>query len=216
MAASTHLFGSPVEPLMAIVSLWKSWPVREERHDRANGPGPARSGVGSRLRSLLSRAERLLSLKSFQHMSDATPMRSTWCAYPHARQRMHARLYGGRCAALESTRSMAAPGFASERYCRKAGVAPACAWRPGEETLVSPKVPLHCQESLLQENRSGVNGQVAWSWSLACSRGRVGALRVCAPARCWRGCLRGLLVRCLGVRNCASRGIKVTPRYSSA
>lgn len=99
----------------AVVSLWKSWPVREERHDRANGPGPARSGVGSRLRSLLSRAERLLSLKSFQHMSDAILMRSIWCAYPHARQRMHARLCGERCAALGSTRSMAAPGLASER-----------------------------------------------------------------------------------------------------
>lgn len=166
------------------MSLWKSWPVREERHDRANGPGPARSGVGSRLRSLLSRAERLLSLKSFQHMSDAIFMRSAWCAYPHARQRMHARLYGGRCAALGSTRSIAALGLLANAICRKACVAPACAWQPGEETLVSPMVPLHCQESLLQENRSGVNGQVAWSWSLACGSRALHGVRLAGGAVC--------------------------------
>jgi hypothetical protein len=200
------------------VSLWKSWPVREERHDRANGPGPARSGVGSRLRSLSSRAERLLSLKSFQHMSDAIFMRSTWCAYPHARQRMHARLYGGRCAALGSTRSEAALGLASERYCRKACVAPACAWRPREETLVSPMVPLQCQGRLPQESRPGVKGQVAWSWSdLACVRAAALAFRhrcKCVIVAC-EGSLYGLPVRGLGVPSCC-RGTKVTPRFSSA
>ena len=84
-------------PEVADVSLWKSWPVREERHDRANGPGPARSGVGPRLRSLLSRAERLLSLKSFQYMRDATHLCSLHSAHfrVHARQRIHARTSHG-------------------------------------------------------------------------------------------------------------------------
>lgn len=159
---------------MAVVSLWKSWPVREERHDRANGPGPARSSVGSRLRSLLSRAERLLSLKSFQHMSDAILMQSAWCAYPHARQRMHARLTPRwKVCGNREFSQCGSSGSASERYLvARLASHPTCAWRSGDETLVSPMVPLMSGENATRKpfwrERTGGMVQV-FSWGASCA-----------------------------------------------
>jgi len=166
---------------LSSVSLWKSWPVREERHDRANGPGPARSGVGSRLRSLLSRAERLLSLKSFQHMSDATIA----CGPHGARTRTPGKgcthATGERCAALGSSRSVAAPrrrrALGPRGLCRTC-LCPAAQGRDSRVAHGPSSVRRVCHKRIELARMDRWHGP-GWSWCVGFLRVRAGRSVVC-------------------------------------